>query len=737
MGDDAPDSNEEENVNSQTDQAFTELLRSMWNEEDEDDPADSDGGGIEGGQFAGERQADEVMTGDGEIQEEQVNEEELEEIYEFAATQRNKEDVDSVDEEREGSTVFIKLSKPKRGFSEKPLHPNVPPEPVPSLDHSHSCLFSENKEGDPYSFAPSSGPPNACSSQSKQHQSPHKPSSELSGRTALLSSSSLLDDLSDGASPTTSKLPVTGLSPFQVGDQGDGDKEEKAVELDVPLKQENPGAHSICLPLSPDLPSKKEEPELIVLSDSSDEMDVAALSPSKLSPSCSPARNLQSFTGIKSKPNPTSSVAALENKEINRFELSASEPLNCSPEVSWLVPSTPVQPGKSSKSSSTQTKRSMCRTQLFPKGGTSSLSASVFPSPSSPSSRSPHRDFTCTDSPERLKLNRKLLSGSSLDLTVSPKISRDVCAASRASSKQDALHHLQSRPYSSTPLHTDVPQPRPPAALLLHAEVGGQQRARTASESTEKTELGSFHLSPLSNPSDSPSSSSHGVDLNSKRRSQSSSHSQGSAESNSCVEPVMIGVRNEREKREIDCCSEAVSDREEPEAEKEKPGEANAEESMFQQSFMAMDEPPIAFNDSWGLDAFAEANPGCFSLRLEDSTGSRKQEHSPEQGAAPSSASPVSKPPSGQRFQTRDGHGDETSPSPPQSYSPQPSSSLQAHKRSCSTVSPPDSTTQTSPVIDNGLLDSKIWDSWEENEEEVLPLSQRVNPAAQLKTPGR
>ncbi|KAM6940396.1 structure-specific endonuclease subunit SLX4 [Xenentodon cancila] len=766
VGDEVHDMNEEDNGNNQTDQAFMELLRSMWNEGDEDDTADSDGGGAEGRRREEGHAADEVTSGDREIHEEQVNEEELEEIYEFAATQKNKGERDGVeeeerlDEERDGDAAFTNLSEPKRDFGDKTLHPNLQREPDRSLDRGYRHFFSEPRgdyeEGDPSS---TSGPPKACSPQSKQQQSPEKPPSELSGRIVFQSSGSLLDDLSLGAPPTISSLPIAGLSPCQVRGQGGcGDERENSVELDASLKQESHGPYSICLPPSPASPSKKEEPELIVLSDSSDEMEVSVLSPCKLSPPHPAAQHRHSFTEIRSRQNPVSHVATSEKKESRSLELSPGDALDCSPEVSWLVPSTPVQAAKSTRSSFTQTKSSMRRTQLFSKRGTSPPPSSLLSSSTLPvkktlhANTSLHKGFGCSGTPEsqvsRRKLNRKLLSSiSSMDVNVCPKISRDVSkhhhhqCSSQASSKQDTPVHLQTRPYSSTPLHAELRQPPPPAASLFHTDADeqdspSQQREMWSSASTEKTELGSFHLSPLSNPCDSVSGR-----LNSKRQSASSSQSLRSAESSVCtntgVDPMRTGVRNEQEKREIDLCNESMGDGGEPEEGKENVGEPSVEESSFQQSFMAMDEPPIAFNDSWGLDICAEANPGCFSLRLEDSRGSSPPEPSPERReTAGSSPSPISKPPPPRHsVQTTEGHAGVTTPSPPQSHSSRPSSNLQAHKHPCLTPSPPDPTTRTSPGTDSGLLDSKIWGSWEEDEEEALPLSQRLNPPARVKTP--
>ncbi|XP_022045141.2 structure-specific endonuclease subunit SLX4 isoform X1 [Acanthochromis polyacanthus] len=739
LRDEADYTSQEENYNSRTDQAILELLRSMWNGEDEDnDGADSDGHD-EGRRLEEDRQADEVASGDREICEEQVNEEELEEIYEFAATQRKREETDSQEEEEEdeeerldeedGDVVFTKLREHKTGFCEKSLQPNSELEPNLSLDRSYNRLFSDSwgvyEEGDRSSVASTST--RTKTTQSK-HKSLHKPSSELSGRILLQSSASLVDDLSLSPPPSTSNMPTAGLSPGPVGDLG-GDKGEEAVEQDVPLKRESQGPRSICIPPHTDSPQKKEEPELIVLSDSGEEMevDVAVLSshsPLPFSPS------VQSCTEIKSKQIPPRKVPALENKESSSLELSPADALACSPEVSWLIPSTPVHPGRSTTSSSTQTQSSMCRTQLFPKGDASPPSASVFSSPALPSNSRLHTSNSPTkvsayvgpteDSVSRLKLSRMIPSSSSLDLSVFPNKSNNSSVllskstnsySLKASLKQDTPLHLQPQLHSSTPLHTDLHQPPVLlAASPLHTDLDEQRSAPL--ERTETTELGSFHLSPLSDPSERLFSSSHSGLQNSKRHSKSSSQSQHSVESSSRDNAGVELTRREERNEELEGDNKDWGGEEQEDA-KGATGGADGAESSFHQSFLDMDEPPIAFNDSWGLDACVDNSPGCVSLRLEDSGRSGKQEHSSGQQETAS-------PPSKRSVQSLDTRDSVTPPAPPKGQ--QPCSRLQA---------------RASPGFDKGLLDSKIWDSWEEEEEEeeVLPLSQRLNPSAQLKTP--
>ncbi|KAK5926806.1 hypothetical protein CgunFtcFv8_022346 [Champsocephalus gunnari] len=700
--------NQEEDANDQMQQTLSELLSSMWDEE-EDEGGDTDGGREEERELEDDHQAEDLASGDRE--EEKVNEEELEEIYEFAATQRKREEEDSIEEEEEkveeeegGDDVFAELTEPEKssvGFNEKE-HLQLDP----NLERSYSRLFSDSwgvYEEDPPSVPSTSGLARTHTPQAPQ--SPHIPSLHPSGRTLLQSSASGVEDLSPSPPPSTSALPIPGLSP---GLGGGGEEGQT-------LNRESQGRRSIPVPHSLVSPQKKE-PELIVLSDSSEDMEVVLISRSPSPPSPYPVQAHTTYTQIK--PNdPT-----LENKQSCSLELSPdgepgqspSDLFGCSPEVSWLIPSTPLQTKRVSTSSSTQTQSSMCRTQLFPKADPSSLSS--FSPPALPSNDRPHTSNSPTRASSRvspteanaLKLDFSSRRSSSSDASKDrgvfavplsqPKLS--------ISSKQGTPLHLQtsSRPYSSTPLHTELH--KAPALLTtspLHSSFDrswtSQGKDRAPCESQEKTELGSFHLSPLSDPSDPPSSSSL---RGRQRHSESSSHSRRSVDSHSKAgsELERRGMRLEEGQGETECGNRV------DEAET---GEAEVAESSFRQSFM--DEPPMAFNDSWGLGACGDEDPGCFSLRLEDSGASKSLGKDP-----PSST--------------------ERQPPPP-SFRPAPSSSKStAHKDVSFTPSPPDPPTHNTPEIVNSLLDSKIWDSWEEEEgEEALPLCQRLNPPAHLKTP--
>ncbi|XP_031655596.1 structure-specific endonuclease subunit SLX4-like isoform X2 [Oncorhynchus kisutch] len=90
------------------DQVFMELLRSMWNEEEVEEDEDR---GEEGGiAMEEEGRGDGVTIEDGETNEERVNEEEMEEIYEFAATQRKRDEgkeSEKEESEEEGGVTFF------------------------------------------------------------------------------------------------------------------------------------------------------------------------------------------------------------------------------------------------------------------------------------------------------------------------------------------------------------------------------------------------------------------------------------------------------------------------------------------------------------------------------------------------------------------------------------------------------------------------------------------------------
>ncbi|KAI3352944.1 hypothetical protein L3Q82_019525, partial [Scortum barcoo] len=780
LGDDEDHANQEENVSDRTGKAITTLLNSMWTKEDGDlEGMDTDGGGGEERALGEDCRVDDLMLGD---REEKVNDEELEEIYEFAATQRKrKEEAENsveektTDEEENVKEESTKLSEPRRSFSVKNLQQNSQLEPDPSLERSYSRLFSDSwgvyEEGDPSPLPSTSCLAERRSPRSQQHPPPCKPSTELSGRTLLQSSVSVVEDLSLSPPPSISNLPVPGQSPGQAGESG-----ADAVEVDTlqhkespSLKRDSQGPRSICVPLSPDLLQEKKEPELIVLSDSSDEMEVVLNS---RSPSPSPPRVVQNpqscYTQIRPQLIMKPHEPTLVNQKSSRLEFSPDgppaappqshpepgcdfSPADCSAEVSWLIPSTPNQSERGMATISIQTKISMCRTQLFPKADTSSPSDSVSSSPTLPfikktsccSTRVSAHNGPTEGSVPRLELDQTSPSRSSFKLNLS-LVKRTSCCdvstedrevfevppsqpklthpSSFTSSKQHTPLHIQPRPYSSTPLHTELHQPPVlPTTSPLRSNLDKQRttcQGRAASESPAIVELESFRLSPLSDPSDLPSTFSHRLLQSSQRPSESSHQSrrsvQSSSHDNTGGELTRRGIRNEDEEREMVC------ENKDTEEEKSETGEAEVTESSFHQSFM--DEPPIAFNDSWGFDACTDvdANPGCFSLRLEDSRASSQREgRETAMSFSPADCQPS---PSSHCIQSSKSRGGE------RNYSA---------SKAPLTPSPPNPTTRTTPEINSSLLDSKMWDSWgeEEEEKEALPLSQRVNPSALRKTP--
>ncbi|CAB1443228.1 unnamed protein product [Pleuronectes platessa] len=605
--------NQGENINDQTDQAFMVLLRSMWNEEDEEDEGlDTDGGDDEERRLEEEdHQTDDVASGEREICEEQVNEEELEEIYEFAATQRKREEEkDTVEDDEEQEKVDDgeeELTEAKRDLSKKTPKPNSQLEPDPSLDLTYSRLFSDTwgvyEEKDLSSLSPTtSSPPKTHTSHYQKHQSSHKPPCD---------------------SPTE-----LCLSPHQADSTTFPRALHPVGELDVPeqclsLKREGQGPRSICVPVSPDSPPKKKEPELIVLSDSSEDMEVDVPVLRRYSPS----------------PHSPFAVQKLQKGSVPRLNLEETAPCSSS--------------------------------------------------------------FDLKFSPQRTSSYEGTPSG------------------------EETPQHVQRLPYSSTPLHTGLRQlpvllaDSPLNSSLDKQRSTGQGGDRASSESLEKTELGSFHLSPLS----SPSSSHRG--LHSSQKHKSSSESQRSVESSSHENTgdklKRRGIKNEG--TESECKSKDSRDEGKQTEAKEESEEVEIALSSFQQSFI--DEPPIAFNDSWGLDACVEANPGCFSLRLEDSGGSSQQERSLKRKETTSAD--CHPPPSSHCIQSSSSCGDLVNSSPSKAHSAQPTTSAQAHRNASFTPSPPDT--------HNSFLNPQIWDSWEEEQEEALPLSWRLNPSAQLKTP--
>eukprot|EP00063_Salmo_salar_P060779 XP_014035614.1 PREDICTED: structure-specific endonuclease subunit SLX4-like isoform X2 [Salmo salar] len=729
-----------------------------------------------------------------------------------------------------------------------------------SLDRSYSRLFSDSWGVYETQEAPHTSPPTQPSCHSQPHRAIQKPSRSQPPRTMVVevarqpeltsppppssrsqptrvrvdggtrqtaiptlqySAIEIIDlSISPPLVPGVSALPVPGLSPGEVTDTGarvrmervvGGGKVPECKELlqeKVPsspedLKRESHGPYSISVPVSPPH-STKEEPELIVLSDSSEEMEVGDLGPT--SPSPPPptylSQNHQGYTPITTQSNtepkkPTSITqsdtepkkSSSKEKEtiggsVRDLSVSPSDQgldpdppsykpgsagstslVDCSAEMSWLIPATPPLPSRRTSSSSTQTFSSMRRTQLFPKANSSSSSsaASVFSSPTLPfrpsrQTSNPPRVSTHSAQTEssisRQKSDSRGLRHSSLGLdhaarspgfTVPSKSqpkrscfprltpSLSVIPPPDPSTKGTPLHNIP-QPKSSTPLYSDLPKPSASslASPLLRdgdGDNGTRQRGRglgISGSPWKRGGLGSLGLS-LSDPSD-PSSSAHKESLTQPRENSGSpGQHRPSTESKYFHSPgdreKERGVREESdEMMKMEELERSVVKEEEQEEEIGEDMERSS--NSFQQSFLGMDEPPMAFDDSWGLNAGGGDTDGersqavCFSLRLESSGG----------GASP--------PRQGRRDGEIAGPSSTFNPSPPRPKA------YTTHSYSTPSPPPPNTTTpQANPEINASLLDAEIWDDWGQEEDEALPLSQRVNPVAlaqrvaQLKTP--
>ncbi|XP_034150293.1 structure-specific endonuclease subunit SLX4 isoform X2 [Esox lucius] len=909
------------------DKVFAELLRSMWNEDEKEEDEGRAEGEEDGRTAEGERR--DVMLEEGEMNEEKVNEDEMEEIYQFAASQRKKDDgkeqLDEEDEE-EGVTFFTETedqegssrshtlakeaqviplkapslaehpfsteegNKPEdagRGDMDshqgRPSEPNITslrevsdrcPHPIPdgdldlkvSLDRSYNRLFSDSwgaydTQTDPRS-SPAS-PPRASPKHSRsQHPrtkeevmmcpNPTYPLSPRSGPSevrvdgcttqpevpTLQASASKVIDLtfSPPMVPGVSTLPIRDCSPGEVANTGGRGRTEEvggAVGVMVPVcmssfqdrthssqedcKTHRRGLSSSSASLSP--PHSSQQPELIVLSDSSEEMELGDLAPDG-SPSTPPiplprlSQNQPDYTRISTQSNtkkstlrnklvvepgtPTSRTQSDPDPEKSSLKEKESSPgsagpdqslMDCSAELSWLIPATP--PMVSKTSSSTQTFSSMRRTQLFPKNNFSVSSASVFSSPVPPSKRSLQTSNT-SDPPNSAQAESSVsrhnpnhsgpwssrlgdssfwkykcgaVSSNPADKPTEPPVfvippfqrkrsrlpSQNTSVLARPppdpSTKGTPLYDV-SQPYSSTPLHAHLT--KPPALSLASPLLGGSRGESEASQRGSKGEesqspgkrdilgdLGSLCLS-LSDHSSSPprvaalSQPTEGSGCPSRHRHSAESayfHSPGDGEKAS-------GVTGRSDKpMEMEELERSVA------KEKDKRGEPEEVErsGSFRQSFLEMDEPAMAFDDSWGLDGGGDAGiePSqqvCFSLRLESSSGGGSP---PEQGyggrevAGPSSTLTSSPPPKS--------HTTPSTPSPPRPITPQANPEINASLLANPEIN---ASLLANPEINASLLaNPEMWEDWGDDTEEALPLSQRVNNmaltkrVAQLKTP--
>ncbi|XP_072318474.1 structure-specific endonuclease subunit SLX4 [Eucyclogobius newberryi] len=631
-----------ERPNTQTDEAFIELLRSMWNDEDAEDD------GTERNSFNNSEETDD-QPGDGEMEEEQVNEDELVEIYEFAATQKKRGEEKEADD-RDLPETSASPTKFDDAMESGERHVNA------SLDRSYHRLFSESWgefEGKDCSNLP----------EPSSHLSARPLSSEMSARTLLQSSASVIDKHSPSPPPNAQNLPFAGVSPGlspalsqnEVSLCGGGDGADDILKKSKNYTVKTHDAPAVYKPKPSQTSPRSKEPELVVLSDSSDDMDIdlTQSSNSPLSP------NGKHFTDIKEQNTP-------DSDDLNSDKTDGQPPdgevslVDCSAEISWLVPSTPVQPEKSVRTSSSQTKSSICRTRLFPKCADSMPQSFSSSKPSFSSSETSGRKSS-------LELTRdKNLDFPGFVVPQSPfKYSHlgNYSSSHTAFSKQDTPLPIPA--YSSTPVQTETLR-LPPASS--HTD-------RTT-PSPEKAEIfPSFHLSPLSEKSSSSPSKTNSKSYGKSRLSEG------------CNTNNSAGDENAR-------LAQNNPDR----------FEAEGGESSFRQSFI--DEPPMAFNDSWGLDACAE-NP-CFSLKLDDSEGSDCPGNI--RTSASTTAAPVKRCDVG-------------------------TSTFESSSKT-SAISPPE--VEPAQDLNNSLLDSNIWVSWEEEDEEkdtAPPLSERLKSPVQYKTP--
>ncbi|XP_051940794.1 structure-specific endonuclease subunit SLX4 isoform X2 [Hippocampus zosterae] len=656
-------------LSNDTDKNLTALFNSMWSHEDDTDR--------EGGDESRLEKAAGGTSGDGDLHEELVNEEELDEIYEFAATQRKRDEERPSTGESEGDDTEMtsKLIEPRETpgrCSDRSPQPESESLPDHSLDSSYNRLFSDSEGVYKEEEQPSICPHSSTSPRAQTH---HAPLFKLSGRTLLQSSASLGSDIS----PNGSNLPIPGVSPDRDGECSPMRVTEIATvaqespKQDTPLEPQSPVSGSICVPLLFNS-SRTNEPELIVLSDSSEDMEVPVAAQS---PVLSHSHTKQSFTHLK----PTESLTEKKqsrNLECSFGDLSQSPDQpnqgNCSPELSWLLPSTPVNstPRRISLDSSTQTKVSMRKTELFPKEST--------------------RLGTVELNPERAEVASPVFAYFS-----------SVSTHLHESSKQETPLQVCGDPYSSTPLH---PHHRiRPDPTLPDAGPDTPKSLSQEHESPKKKQLEIVHPSPFPDPSEPHSSPAHRSVLSSERPSKCSSPNSAHANSHNSTgfKPTRRGTASEDGKvteLDDDHIEEATSDK------------------SFEQSLLAMYEPSMAFNDSWGLNACDDVagNPGGFSLRLEDSGGCSR----PVDTAASSATS--HSPTSYQDGASGDHEAKNRTSQPPTSKENQ-------------IFKPPTPRliTDIPPEISDSLLIANVWDSSEE-EEEILPLSQRLKPSVQLKT---
>ncbi|CAL8270441.1 unnamed protein product [Gadus morhua 'NCC'] len=789
------------------DQDFTKLLRSMWSEEEGEEGEEEGGGEATAGTSVDRRDDDgddvngggqrdgRLASGDGDGHEERVNDEEMEEIYEFAATQRKlaeeRESTGSVEEEEDEDeeptsaedNLFTKEGSPEHDETpvcvEADARERSPGCQVPS-SLSYSRLFSGSWDVCEEEFPaspPLSSPRPSTSTLGPPQATPTPPrlrspegafprgdgaATARSDATCLQSSPSEIIDLSDSPGPpSTPGLPLPGLSPGRhrrgapdadAPGGGRPGNPDPAADPGTSPKREGAAPRGAGRPASPDPPPprRRAEPELIVLSDSSSGEDEGEGPAPAASPGPTPphypvwSQRHRRYTKIKAPslhPGPCTSPPSGGDVQGPGWSDGAEEgggdggqgsargvgvaaqspdQLGFSPEVSWLIPATPPPPaGHPSSSICTQTRSSMFRTRLFPRA---SASASTSSPPSSPRSKGrAHSGSSASDGPPAKSKGPE----SSLDAQPLPGTFTPPAPGARppgfphpplsSSSTKSTPAHGHPGPYSSTPLHARPPKPPVPLGTSL---VRGDP-AREA--------LGRGHLS-RSDPSRSASPSSlcrdpsgpdGDADVGRSGRTLGSDHRHGNT-----VDPEKIGDADEsgRGEQRGSGVEAAVERGAESEA-----GHERGSELGFCQSFM--DEPPMAFNDSWGLDGGGggggEGHGGqavCFSLRLEDSEGVSSHQHSPVSPHSLQQHPPLTP----RRYPDR-------GQNPSASRSPGTPPSTTAARPSVDPDTP-----HRVPEVNGSLLDPQLWDSWQEEPEEqdeALPVSQKGNAAARFQTP--
>ncbi|XP_056615724.1 LOW QUALITY PROTEIN: structure-specific endonuclease subunit SLX4 [Triplophysa dalaica] len=709
---------------------FLELLQSMWQHEDSE-------GENEFKEDAGERRGveEEAERVDVEYKEDRVDEEELDEIYEFAATQKKIEntlETATETEEDEGDTnKSVRNEKEDEGISENEtesrweksvasfhckegvdgteaamvtslaeIHQKQNPDTGPkvcllsesdapennnkdvSLDKSYNRLFSQ-------SVGEYTEPSQTATSCQQHYTSSHTPQRKTPVFRPSFASEVI--DLSISPPPSSSvsgesSFPVPGVSP------GPSPGPDNEMGLSEQSCHRNPPSPS---------ESHSKQVELIVLSDSSDQMDVepegGGLSPQ------SPSGSLPD-SAFKSRSNvceskldtPNSFVSAFQShtgKQVNiDTELKSDQSEHHSPcaanqsvfdgsaEVSWLIPATPVPVARSS---SAQTCVSMRRTQLFPKSCSSSSSSSstVFNA-----SKSSANNGYAGENPEP---SSKPLSNCPLNSDQSPTKEHFSKNVKRSPGYQTPLHLLRlsqipskrlsdgshagfinghpsqsvRQPASSTPLHSDSSLQRQTLSVGQQASLSLQLSHSESYQSLAKLQ---------------------------RRREITVIFSMGPLISHQTLQAIII-LKVKRE-----CArTNGVGD----EVQNHSVEEVNVEEISPQASFCVMDEPPIPFDDSWGLDGNVGSQKPCFSLRLDSSEGTVSPART--ESRRPEASTRTKSPAAGAQMKTP-----EPSPGP----------------------------------FNHSLPDPDMWDDWEEKEEELLPLSQRLAPpsakrVAALKTP--